>query len=178
MNDLLGNAAAPTFDQPLEMLRACHGRILAQCGTLAKLLQHLPAHGCDGQAQQAAQAVLRYFNSAGQYHHDDEEMDLFPQLLASSDTVAHDLVMRLIGQHHDMESAWLQLHPMLQAVAEGKSAALEEKAVAHFSLLYERHITLENAQLLPLAAQLLSSEQLSALGKKMAGRRGVAHSSP
>jgi hemerythrin-like domain-containing protein len=67
---------------------------------------------------------------------------------------------------------------MLQAIAEGKSATLEEKVVAHFSLLYERHITLENAQLLPLAAQLLSSEQLSALGKKMAGRRGVAHSSP
>lgn len=177
MNDLLGNATAPTFDAPLEMLRACHSRIMAQCSTLTKLLQYLPEHGCDAQARQAAQAILRYFNTAGQYHHQDEEMDLFPLLLSTPSTEAHDLVMRLIGQHHDMESAWLRLHPMLQAIAEGTADKLEEKAVVNFILLYDRHIVLENAQLLPLAAELLSDQASSVLGNKMAARRGVAHSS-
>jgi hemerythrin-like domain-containing protein len=173
MIDLPDNSAAPTFESPLEMLRACHGRIMAQCSTLYKLLQHLPAHGCDAQARQAAQAILRYFDTAGQYHHQDEEMDLFPLLLATSSVEAHELVVRLIGEHHEMDAAWLRLRSRLQGIAEGQSATLEESVVATFSTAYERHIALENAQLLPLSARLLSPQQLQDLGAKMAVRRGV-----
>ena len=50
---LLG-AAAPGFDRPLAVLEACHGRIVRQCGTLGKLLAHLPEHGADAQAARAA----------------------------------------------------------------------------------------------------------------------------
>ncbi len=81
MNAWLGNASAPTFAVPLEMLRACHGRILAQCSTLLKLQQYL-----DGQARQAAQSILRHFDSAGQYRHQDEGLYLFPLLLATTST--------------------------------------------------------------------------------------------
>lgn len=174
MIDLTGNAAAPTFNDPLEMLRACHGRIMAQCSTLHKLLQHLPAHGCDTQARQAAQAILRYFDSAGQYHHQDEEMDLFPLLLATTSAEAHELILRLLGEHHEMDAAWLRLRSRLQGIAEGQSAVLEESVVNTFSTAYERHIALENSQLLPLSAQLLGQQQLQDLGKKMAARRGVS----
>src|SRR5512139_1479559 len=164
MQELLAQSA-PTFATPLEMLRACHGRILAQCATLHKLLQHLPQHGCDAQARQAALAILRYFNSAGQHHHQDEEMDLFPLLLASPSIEAHELVLQLITQHHDMEAAWLRLHAQLQQ--------LDEQVVTHFTTLYERHIELENTRLLPLAASLLSAAAQDDLGNKMAARRGV-----
>lgn len=172
MQELLGQSA-PTFATPLEMLRACHGRILAQCATLHKLLQHLPQHGCDSQARQAALAILRYFNSAGQHHHQDEEMDLFPLLLASPSVEAHELVLQLIAQHHDMEAAWLRLHTQLQQLADGSSTQLEEQLVTHFTNLYERHIELENTRLLPLAASLLSAAAQDYLGNKMAARRGV-----
>lgn len=174
MIGLSGSTAAPTFDSPLEMLRACHGRIMAQCSTLYKLLHHLPAHGCDAQARQAAQAILRYFDTAGQYHHQDEEMDLFPPLLATDNAEAHELVMRLVGEHHEMNAAWLRLRSRLQAIADGQSATLEETVVETFTTVYERHIALENAQLLPLSARLLSQQQLHDLGRKMADRRGVS----
>lgn len=174
MINLPGNAVAPTFATPLEMLRACHGRIMDQCGTLHKLLQHLRVHGCDVQAQQAAQAILRYFDTAGQYHHQDEELDLFPLLLASQNSEASELIGKLLGEHREMEAAWQGLRICLQGIAAGQSAALEDSMVGSFSAAYARHIELENMQLLPLSARLLSSQQLHDLGRKMAARRGVA----
>ena len=176
MADLTGSAAAPTFNTPLEMLRACHGRIMDQCSTLHKLLQHLPEHGSDVQARQAAQAILRYFDTAGQYHHQDEEEDLFPLLLATNSSEAHALVNHLLDDHRVMNAAWQTLRLRLLAIAKGKSDMLESSVVEHFVNAYTLHITLENSQLLPLAEQLLNQQQLQELGNKMAARRGVSYS--
>ena len=174
MTNLLGGAPAPGFDDPLEMLEACHGRILAQFATLKKLLQHMPEHGCDTQAQQAAKAILRYFDTAGQYHHQDEEQDLFPVMLSTQDAEAHALVARLLDDHKVMEAAWRHLRPLLLAVAEGQSATIEAAAVANIVAAYEPHIVMENTQLFPLAVRLLTKQQLETLGRSMAARRGVA----
>ncbi len=173
MTNLLGGAAAPGFDDPLEMLEACHGRIQAQCSTLQKLQQHLPLHGCDEQARQAARAILRYFDSAGQYHHQDEERDLFPALAGAMNAEASELVARLLEEHKGMEAAWQCLRPLLQALADGRSDVLDVAAAARFVAAYERHIELENGTLLPLAARLLSAAQLERIGRNMAARRGV-----
>ena len=174
MINLPGKASAPTFDSPLDMLHACHERIMDQCATLQKLMSHLPMHGCDTQAQQAAQAIMRYFDTAGKFHHQDEEEDLFPLLLATQNVYAEGLIKRLLEDHKAMEAAWLNLRNQLQGIADGKSATLERNVVADFSLVYGRHIMLENTKLLPLSAQILNAQQLHDLGKKMAGRRGVS----
>lgn len=171
MKNLLGSAPAPSFDDPLEMLLACHGRIQRQCETLIKLLAHLPTHGCDTQAQQAARAILRYFDTAGRHHHADEELDLFPRLLASSSIEAHALVARLLREHLEIEAAWPRLRINLIEIEAGKANTLDARVAEHFIDLYHRHITLENAQLLPLAQALLTAEQLAALGASMATRR-------
>lgn len=171
MKNLIGGTPAPTFDDPLEMLLACHGRIQAQCATLNKLLAHLPQHGCDTQAQQAARAILRYFDTAGRHHHDDEEKDLFPLLRASPSSAAHALVARLLDEHKAMDAAWQRLRAYLTGLADGNSAALDTEAAEHFIGVYDRHIALENTELLPLAKRLLTVEQLETLGKSMAARR-------
>ncbi len=171
MNALL--ASAPGFDDPLEMLRACHGRIQAQCAMLSRLVEHLATQGCDAQASQAARAILRYFDTAGHHHHQDEEVDLFPALLATHDTTAASLVSRLIGEHKKMEAAWQALRPQLVDIAEDVSGELDENVVAHFCGLYAEHIAVENGELLPLATSLLGAEQQERLGHAMAVRRGV-----
>jgi hemerythrin-like domain-containing protein len=171
MNDLFGAPPAPTFDAPLEMLLACHGRIQAQCATLKKLLAHLPVHGNDTQAQQAAQAILRYFDTAGIHHHNDEEKDLFPLLLASAAAEAPALIARILDEHKIMEAAWQQLRPYLSGISSGQSATLDCATAEHFIDVYDRHIALENSQLLPLAKRILSAGQLQELGKHMAARR-------
>lgn len=171
MGNLISATPAPSFDDPLEMLLACHGRIQAQCATLRKLLAHLPTHGCDTQAQQAARAILRYFDTAGPHHHNDEELDLFPLLLASADRPAQTLVARLLDEHRAMDAAWQHLRVYLDDLAGGKSAALDTATAEHFIGVYDRHIALENSQLLPLAKRLLTAGQLQTLGSNMAARR-------
>ena len=70
----------PSFDEPLEMLAACHERIEEQLATLERMAAHLQRKGCDAEAKAAAQSVLRYFDTAGALHHQDEDHDLFPLL--------------------------------------------------------------------------------------------------
>ena len=74
---------APSFDDPLGMLRACHGRIERQLVTLGRLVRHLPEHGAGcRRARRGARAILRYFDTAAPNHHADEEASVFPRLLA------------------------------------------------------------------------------------------------
>ncbi len=169
----MSSATAPSFDNPLEMLRACHDRIEAQCVTLAKLSKHLAKQGDNKQAVQAARAILRYFDTAGQHHHQDEERDLFPALLATNDESAQTLITRLLHEHQGLEAAWGNLRPLLVAIAEAHSATLDDTVARHFIEVYARHIEVENGTLLPLAARLLNEEQLKRIGQSMAARRGV-----
>jgi len=69
-----------SFDDPLEMLLACHRRIERQLQTLERLQVHLEVNGVDAEASAAAQAILRYFTRSAENHHEDEEKDLFPLL--------------------------------------------------------------------------------------------------
>lgn len=173
MNSLLNGAAAPGFDDPLEMLIACHGRIEAQCDTLRKLMEHLPIHGNDVQAGQAARAILRYFDTAGRHHHEDEERDLFPHLLATHNPAARALIAQLQNEHLGMDAAWQRLRPPLLDIAEARSAKLDKKIAVKFIEVHVQHIAIENGQLLPLAATILNARQLRTLGDNMAARRGV-----
>jgi len=164
---------APTFDDPLGMLEACHGRISAQCVLLDKLAQHLEARGWDEQVSQAATQILRYFDTAGQFHHQDEELDLFPQLLASGDSAAAGLIAVLLSEHRELEQRWQALRPGLLGLCSGTLVRLEDGVVPRFNAGYAAHIALENTSLLPLAERLLDSSQRAVLGKRMAARRGL-----
>lgn len=165
--------AAPSFDHPLEMLRACHGKILQQCDTLKKLAAHLDNKGCDAQVQQAATGILRYFDTAGQFHHQDEEEDLFPALHSRPDFNT-GLLERLRRDHISMLSAWDALRPGLVQLAAGHEVSLNATLSETFISRYTNHIAIENAELLPLAATLLSPQQILMIGRKMAERRGLS----
>lgn len=167
---------APSFDDPLEMLHACHGRILSQCDTLRKLKMHLTANGCDQQAQQAAKSLLRFFDTAGQFHHQDEEEDLFPALrtYADSDKLQlQSLLDRLLKDHVGMLATWESLRPELLQLSQGMQASLTSPLTENFIRRYSEHIAAEENELLPLAAGLLDSLQKMEIGKSMAKRRGT-----
>ena len=181
MTSFISGAAAPSFDHPLEMLHACHGKIQQQLDTLQKLASHLPVHGCDQQVQQAAQGILRYFDTAGQFHHQDEEENLFPTLLALSTPEkarVKALVERLLAQHVVMFAAWSDVRAVLVKLAEGISTPLPEALVERLVGSYTPHIDLEETELLPLSARLLSPQQIMEMGKSMAERRGAKFSPP
>ncbi len=177
MISLTSAEAAPGFDHPLEMLHACHDKILRQCDTLKKLAAHLPGNGCDQQARQAARGILRYFDSAGQFHHLDEENDLFPalRLSAGSDhrVQLESLLERLLSEHVVMLAAWNALRPVLLQLADGVDTPLTGMLAENFISSYTAHIAVEERDLLPLAARLLHPQQTVLIGKRMAERRGA-----
>ncbi|HEY6897902.1 MAG TPA: hemerythrin domain-containing protein [Rhodocyclaceae bacterium] len=171
MSDLL--PIAPGLDEPLEILEACHGRIEQKFQTLEKLLAHLPKFGADAAAQTAITGVLRYFDSAAQHHHEDEEQDLFPCLrrLAPDDAELMALLDRLLEQHQSLATAWQALRAELVAVAAGDAAALHADTVACAASGYRQHIALENGELLPRARQVLPKGEVEILSRAMTARR-------
>ena len=169
---LLG-AAAPGFDRPLDVLEACHGRIAKLCDTLDKLQAHLPDHGADAQAQQAARAVLTYFDSAAVQHHDDEERNLFPLLEQANAPGACDLVETLTLEHDELALLWRRLRVQLQQIEAGAATVLDAALAGRFIALNRSHLEFENTHVLPLARQALDAAGIERLGRAMAARRGV-----
>ena len=188
-HDFPGHTApAVGFEVPLEMLAACHLRVQSQCATLRRLPPHRAAHGADPPAQEAATAVMRYFDTSARHHHEDEEQDLFPALLeaaAGPDAVLlRNLTAVLCADHRALEARWRALRIVLEQVAQGActtaatatltTTTLAAADVQGFADLYERHIAREEAELLPMAARLLGGAKLDRVGLAMRARRGVA----
>jgi pyridoxamine 5'-phosphate oxidase len=167
----------PGFDEPIEMLRACHDRIEHQCDTLERLVPHLKVHGCDEAARQAAAAVLRYFTLAGPHHHADEERDLFPRLLATATGEdaqrAAIMVASRVADHREMERLWGALEPALATLARGAIDRLDAVLVGAFCTIYRNHIAIEENDVIALAERVLPPAALAEVGQAMSIRRGV-----
>src|SRR6266545_5021972 len=99
-------APAATFEQPFEMLTACHERVDRMLKLLQRLREHMASNGADADARKAAQDVMRYFDQAAPQHHRDEELHVFPPLMAEGDPETTALVSRLQQDHLQMESRW------------------------------------------------------------------------
>jgi hemerythrin-like domain-containing protein len=164
-------------EAPLEMLAACHTRVEKQCQTLTRLQAHLPVHGADAAAQEAAQAVMRYFDTAAQHHHEDEEQDLFPALLETAlegDAARlHTLIQLLLEEHRQLGARWSSLRNKLAAVSEGSPTVLQAPEIEDFTGAYRKHIIKEDTELLPMAQRLLGETALARIGQAMRLRRSL-----
>jgi pyridoxamine 5'-phosphate oxidase len=176
MNNLLSDPA-PDFDQPVAVLKHCHGRIRKQLATLEKLLGHLPEHGADEQARQAATAVLKYFDKAAHLHHQDEEQDLLPMLLAVAQgedaATLQALAPVILQEHKEMDGMWQDLHEQLTAIADGSGAQLSASIVRRFVQSYQGHMEREEGIVAPMALRLFGPDQMARLGGAMRRRRGL-----
>ncbi len=180
MTDFLPDTA-PGFDQPIAVLKHCHERIRKQLTTLGKLLEHLDSpsapHRADQQARQAAQAVIKYFDQAAHLHHEDEEQNLLPMLVATASGADAALLAQLVPQiaadHTAMDAIWQDLHEQLKGIEEGK-AVLSDTLVASFVDRYARHMEIEETQVAPMAMRLFSPAQMAELGAAMQMRRGIS----
>jgi len=97
MGQVLPGFSSPAagFEQPYEMLTACHERVQRTLDLLDRLIDHVAQHGLDAQSRSAAADVLRYFDLAAPLHHQDEELHVFPPLLAGEDAALRAVVRRL-----------------------------------------------------------------------------------
>ena len=169
------------LEAPFEMLAACHERVERMLALQAKLQQHLKDKGCDEPARQAARDVMRYFDLAAPLHHQDEEVHVFPPLLAGPDAELRALVERLLRDHRQMEQAWVAARRTLQAIADSPAGAdgpaplapEQADALERFAALYRQHLEDENGVAYPAAQAALPPAAVQAMSEDMMQRRGV-----
>ena len=168
------SAPAASFDQPFEMMEACHDRVQRSLDLLERIVRHIDENGHDAQSRSAVQDVLRYFNMAAPHHHEDEERHVFPLLEHSPDARLRQAVATLKADHVRMARLWADLRPRLQAWLAPDAPALtdEDRAlVRRFTGIYATHIPLEETLAYPAAQALLEPQPLAEMGAEMAARR-------
>ena len=178
-NSTFPGMASPAagFDQPFEMLAACHDRVRRSLDLLQRLLKHLHTEGGDAMARDAARDVLRYFDLAAPAHHEDEERHVVP-LLAQGTPDERAAAQRMLDDHLAIRAHWSALAPLLASVADGHAPDLAAlgRASDAFCRVHDAHLALEDTLAFPHAREHLRPQgdaALQAMGQEMAARRGV-----
>jgi hemerythrin-like domain-containing protein len=126
-----------------------------------------PGPGCTATAAE----VIRFFSTTARQHHEDEERHIFPALLAGGDPDVVQAVLRLQQDHHWMDVDWMELAPLVAAVAAGQDgydlAALRE-GIEIFTGLTQDHIALEESYIYPAARARLRAGELRDMGRELA----------
>jgi hemerythrin-like domain-containing protein len=99
--------------------------------------------------------------------------------MAGSDAVClRELTAALCHDHRQLEQRWAVLRQRLLQVAAGGACTLADADIPGFVALYAQHIAREEAELLPMAARLLSDAELDRIGLAMRTRRAPPAPTP
>lgn len=163
------------FGQPFEMLEACHERVQRSLALLGKLVDYIDQHGHDARTQSAAADVLRYFDIAAPLHHEDEEVHVFPPLLAQGDGPLRAAVQRLQGEHQRMAELWAVVRqPLLRWREPGMTEKVDDatrSAVKSLGEIYAGHIATEEGLVYLAARTRMDDAALAGMGQAMQARR-------
>ncbi len=155
-------------DEPLSNFSQCHAGILRHLDTFGELPALLaPAQ----RAREVAEDIVRFFRSAAFEHHQEEERELFPAVLADAQPGeererVRQMIEALTREHRDIEKQWNALEPGLKKLAKGQPTDIEAQAVAQLVDQYKAHAHFEERDFLPLSEKILSrnSHHMAALG--------------
>jgi hemerythrin-like domain-containing protein len=160
-----------TDDAPLQDFSQCHAGIfkkLDMLGELPALLE--PA----AKAREIAEQSLEFFREAIFEHHLDEERELFPAVWSSAKPGAEldrvkDMAKRLTDEHRELESVWKRLESGLKKVAKGHAVEIDVFTLQRLVTQYRAHAQFEEAEFLPLAAEILgrNANHMAALGMSL-----------
>ena len=123
LDALTASAAAPSFDEPLDMLYACHDKVRRFCDQLDALPAYITEHGRNQAVINTITGIVRYFDLAGPAHHQDEEDELFPLILARQPDAAPK-IEQLLGEHGYLHSRWNAIRMIYGHVYTAKVDAL------------------------------------------------------
>jgi hemerythrin-like domain-containing protein len=175
----IGTSPDHGFDRPLGLLSDCHRRIECFLGIL-ELAAGEAGRPVTAGERRGIEAALRYFATAAPSHTADEEQSLFPRLRASADPEAAqalDALARLEGDHREAERRHAEVDRLMRRwLEQGRLDAADVAAlwaqVAALRALYAAHIAVEDNELFPAAARVLSAAAIAKIGGEMAARRG------
>ena len=177
----IGQRPEHGFDEPLGLLSDCHRRIEHFLRVLVALADQVGGGTLDASQRSQLQSALTYFSVAAPKHTADEEESLFPRLEAHEGAEAKaalDLVRRLERDHDEADARHRAVDLLGRRWLD--NGRLDEADVHllrnHFQrlrTLYEAHIAVEDGELFPAAARLLSASDIESIGREMAGRRAA-----
>lgn len=163
---------APSFDDPIALLLACHEKVRRFAHLSLRLDAHLTAHGVDSEASTAAGNILRYFDIAAPLHHADEENDLFPALRKLGDPALSKALDTLEAEHVKLAELWRAVRPWLESISQ-QGSPVRPATLTDFATRYIAHANQEEATVYP-ATQRLARATLDQLGRHMSQRRQSA----
>ncbi|MDG6895633.1 hemerythrin domain-containing protein [Volucribacter amazonae] len=158
-----------SWQDPIEMLYACHSKVKKFCRQLAILPDYLAKNGVNQAVKNDVRQILSYFNQAAPLHHDDEEQDFFPALVKHQPQ-AQSRIDELAEQHHQLHQNWALLSTQLEQLLLGEREQVDQVLIEHFIAGYDSHIAIEEP-LFELGKQCLSAQELQTMGTIMAKRR-------
>ena len=171
--------ADATFDRPVSILLSCHDKVRHFAGLMLKLEAHLAGQRQRQQpggpataspdARHAAGLVRRYFEVAAPLHHQDEEDDVFPALLALEDTALSARIHALTAAHREFERLWPPISAWLGRVAQG-SVEAAPAGMPLYAQAHPAHADQEDAEVYP-AMDRLDAATLARIGERMRRRR-------
>ncbi|MGE0132573.1 MAG: hemerythrin domain-containing protein [Blastocatellales bacterium] len=177
----IGSKLESDYTNPLGMLSDCHRRIERFLNVLLTVSKEARGGTLSEEYRNALATALRYFREGAPRHTRDEEDSLFPRLRKSQAIEARQAMSWLDDLHRDhsvadaghlkvetLGSRWLANGHLPPDDARALMEALE-----FLRTLYQRHIALEDAEVFPLAGRLLPPDELRAIAREMAARRGL-----
>ncbi len=166
------------YSEPLGLLSDCHRRIEMFLGSLSAIAK-AAGPPLNDEGRRALENALRYFREAAPKHTADEEQSLFPRLSSlqaeESDSVLATME-ELEKDHHWAESLHTEIDRLGRKYLEDgrlsdHDSAEFRNAMDALTAMYQRHITIEDKLLFPIAAKALPQADKLAIAAEMAARR-------
>jgi hemerythrin-like domain-containing protein len=175
----IGRKPDSDFSNPLGMLSDCHRRIERFLNVILTVTEQARGGELSADQHQALDTAVRYFRTSGPRHTEDEEDSLFPRMRRCGTERGRDALAGLDALRSDHLVAERQ-HSVVDDLARrwlsgGRLADEEvralESALARLRDIYTVHIACEDREVFPLAAEILSEEDIREIGQEMALRR-------
>jgi len=165
------------LDRPLDHLMACHRRIEDRLATLERVVPHWQSR--TNEAIEAVRNSLRFFDTNGVWHTEDEEQSIFPRFAGKITAEEHAYLEELARQHDAAEEAYAEVKAIaarLQQADQITAEAVEDyrRAVNRLGALYRAHIASEDSQLVAIGSRVLDEDTLRQISNEMKRRRGLS----
>lgn len=165
----LFNTRSVTFDEPIEMLYACHGKVRRFCEQVGMLDGYIAENGRNDIVLRTIRQIAQYFDVAAPLHHEDEELDYFPLLLRYAPQAQAD-VDELLRQHVVLHANWAAVADEFAKLEADEHYRPDAAAFQAFVDGYAVHLVLEEG-LFELGKTHIPADELARIGKNMAQRR-------
>ena len=178
---VIGGKPESDFTDPIGVLGDCHRRIVRFLHVLVQLAGKERDESLSTEERTLLSTSLRYFREAAPKHTADEEESLFPRLRRLDTADVDPVLARIESLEQDHECAdrnhaeidrlgqkWLA-----QGQLSAQDASQFQNLAGQLERLYGHHIGVEENEVFPFAARVLTPEEQQAIGKEMAARRGV-----